>query len=83
MRRVQRGMRHAPVPNLDARLRRVADALAAELIREIAGRDRFRAVTPDGLYRTAETFARYRWASLDVIRRTDRGARRTCLSDLR
>ena len=78
-----RGMQLAPVPHLDVRPLPLADALAAELMRETAGRDRFLTVTPADLYHSAETFVRYRLTSLDIIRRADRGACRMSLSDLR
>ena len=58
-------------------------ALAADLTTETAGRDRFQTVTPTDLFDAAETFARYRLTSLDIIRHTDRGSRRVFLSDLR
>ena len=57
--------------------------LYAELLHETDGRGRFQTVTPSDLYRVAATFARYRVTSLDVIRRTDRCARRMFLSELR
>ena len=68
---------------MDHRLLSVVHALAADLVAETAGRDRFLTVTPADLYRAAETFARYRLTSLDIIRHKDRDARRTFLSDLR
>ena len=83
MRRVQRGMQPAPAPVLERRLRPVVDVLAAELIQDTAGRDRFQSVTPDDLYRSAEIFVRYSMTSVDVIRHTDRGDRRMFFSDLR
>ena len=75
--RSQRGMRPAPAPLLDARLRPVVDALAAELTQETAGSGRLQTVTPADLYRPDETFGRYRLSSLGVIRHKDR-ARAGC-----
>ena len=55
---VQRGIPPAQVPALGHRLLSGVHALAADLIAETAGRDRFLAVTPSDLYHAAETFAR-------------------------
>ena len=82
-RRVQRGIPPAHGPVLDIRLMPVVRELAAELAAETAGRDRFQTVTHADLYRAAETFARYRLTSLDIIRRADRDSRRMFLCDLR
>ena len=77
------GIPPAQVPLLDFRLIPVVRALTADLTAETAGRDRFQTVTPTDLFDAAETFARYRLTSLDIIRHTDRDARRMFLSDLR
>ena len=68
---------------MDQRVRPVANALAAELIQDTAGRDRLQTVTRADLAHAAETFVRYRLTSLDVIRHKNRAARRMFLSDLR
>ena len=81
-RRVLRGIPPVHVPALDQRLTSAANALADELVRETAGRGRFRSVTPADLMHAAETLRRYRLSSSDVIRRMERDARRMFLSDL-
>lgn len=44
---------------------------------------RFETAAERDMWREDETFARYRLASLEVIRQTDRDARRMFLPDLR
>ena len=77
LRRAQRWMKLAPAPRLDVRLLPLVGVRDAELMQKTAGSGRIFTITPADLRRSAETFARYRLTSTDVIRHTD-GARAGC-----
>ena len=71
------------VPALPAHLAPAVECLAADLMAETAGRERFELFSYDDMLTAAEIFVRYRLPSLAVIRQTDRDARRMFVSDLR
>ena len=68
---------------MDPILLPMVGALAGELVAETRGRERFATSPERDIWREAGTFARYRLASLAVIRRADRDDRRMFISDLR
>ena len=55
--------------------------LGRELTRETAGRDRFFGFTAPDLLQAAETLVRYRLSTLEIIRYTERDARRLFLNE--
>ena len=73
----------ALAPMLAAHQLPLVTALAADIVRETAGRDLFSAFAEEDFHTAAMTFARYRLSTLATIRQTDRDARRMFLSDLR
>ena len=82
--------RHRPQPRPDALTPKLAlrqlplvATLAADLVRETAGRGQFSAYVEEDCHTAAMTLVRYRLSTLPVIRQTDRGARRMFLPDLR
>ena len=70
-------------PPMERHLYPLAEALAADIIRETKGRDSFAAFFPPDFHQAAETLVRYRLSTLQIIRQTDKDARRMFLADLR
>ena len=68
-------------PVLDEAHRPLVAALLADITLEIAGRDRFAGFMPPDLLRAAETLVRYRLSTLEIIRHTERDARRLFLAE--
>ena len=68
---------------MERHLRPMVEALTADLVRETAGRRNFSAFYPSAFHQAAEALVRYRLSSLQIIRQTDKDARRMSLSDLR
>ena len=65
------------------RLRPLVAASTADLVRETAGRGSFGAFYPPDSAQAAETLFRYCFTTLQIIRQTDKDARRMFLADLR
>ena len=78
-RRRRHNARRTPV--LDEAHRPLVAALLADITQEIAGRDRFAGFMPPDLLRAAETLVRYRLSTLEIIRHTERDARRLFLAE--
>ena len=68
---------------MERNLRPLVEALTADLVRETAGRECFSAFYPPDFHQAAETLVRYRLSTLQIVRQTDKDARRMFLSDLR
>ena len=69
------------IPVLDDAQRPLVAALLADITQETAGRDRFTGFSPPDLLRAAETLVRYRLSTLEIIRHTERDARRLFLAE--
>ena len=81
--RRQRRQAARAIPPANEAQRALATALFQAITLETAGRDRFAGYTDEDFHQAAETLVRYRLSTLDMIRHTERGARRLFLSECR
>ena len=75
--------RQPNIPPIERHLLPLVEALTADLERETRGSGSPNAFFPPDFHQAAETLVRYRLSTLQIIRQTDKDARRMFLADLR
>ena len=79
-----RRRRHAArIPQLQEGAADLVSTLANDLLRETAGRERFAGFSEPDIRQAADSLVRYRLSTLEIIRHTERDARRLFLAEIR